>query len=478
MRDRFSERFAAIVLLVGVVALHAAVGLNLAGCTRGPGEGDEIVLGIHGRPSPMRFQRGALDRLPVVDPAARDPFQVDLRSHDLSQLDLTGHLTELLAADFDTETIWPANLPDGFDPELIMELGRSPGLGVKELHQRGITGQGIGIAILDQPLIVEHAEYGERLRHYEELSVRTLTAAMHGPAVASIALGETVGVAPEAELYYLVADGPDVRGLAPDAIERFLVINRLIPPENRIRAISISVGLNPSPRLTRLFDEAAQEGVLIIPCGDSWIHGVAIRYHGLERSPNSDPEDTHSYRPVSSWGYFPVNMSRNPPKTILYVPMSSRCVAGPTGVDHYAFYRVGGWSWCAPYIAGLYVLGCQVKPDLDPETFYEAALATGRPVDITYLEPGAQGVIVDPVALIEALETGEWVALEPIPATGGTVVGGRPGSGAQPEGMSLLVALPIVAGAGLIALAARLLWARSPRRLKAPPAPPYGRAPR
>ena len=41
-----------------------------------------------------------------------------------------------------------------------MSLGRNPGLKVRELHQVGITGKGIGIGIIDTALLVDHVEYG------------------------------------------------------------------------------------------------------------------------------------------------------------------------------------------------------------------------------------------------------------------------------------------------------------------------------
>ena len=42
--------------------------------------------------------------------------------------------------------------------------------------------------------------------------------------------------------------------------------------------------------------------------------------------------------------------------------------------DGYAFYSDGGFSWLAPYLAGLYALACQVKLDVTPEEFWKTAL--------------------------------------------------------------------------------------------------------
>lgn len=40
----------------------------------------------------------------------------------------------------------------------LLEAGRDPGLGVRSLQARGITGQGVKIAILDQSLLTDHPE--------------------------------------------------------------------------------------------------------------------------------------------------------------------------------------------------------------------------------------------------------------------------------------------------------------------------------
>lgn len=91
-----------------------------------------------------------------------------------------------------------------FDPSRQLELRKDPGLGVRRLHERGIDGHGISIGIIDQPLLVDHVEYRDRLRSYEEIhSPAGAPAQMHGPAVASIAVGRTVGVAPGADVYYI-----------------------------------------------------------------------------------------------------------------------------------------------------------------------------------------------------------------------------------------------------------------------------------
>jgi hypothetical protein len=79
-------------------------------------------------------------------------------------------------------------------------------------------------------------------------------------------------------------------------------------------------------------------------------------------------------------------------------------VASPTGPEDYVYYASGGWSWSVPWIAGLYALACEVKPDIDPPTFWAAALKTGHTVRLEHESETIEfGTLADPVALMQSL---------------------------------------------------------------------------
>ena len=82
-------------------------------------------------------------------------------------------------------------------------------------------------------------------------------------------------------------------------------------------------------------------------------------------------------------------------------------VNSPAGAEGYAYFAEGGMSWAVPYVAGLYALACQVRPEVTFEAFLSAAEETARPVSI-WPEEGKEypyGRVVDPAALLDALET-------------------------------------------------------------------------
>jgi hypothetical protein len=264
--------------------------------------------------------------------------------------------------------------------------------------------------------LTDHQEYAERLRLYEEDNVRSeAEAQMHGPAVASIAVGRTVGVAPEADLYYIGRWPWDLEGSqngAPsttfqyeaEAIRRILQINEQLPADRKIRVISISFGWQLGQRgvaeVTQAAQEAKDAGLLVISSSVEMTHG--FKFHGLGRDLLANPDDFASYRPAR----FETAMYAN--HDHLLVPMDARATASPTGKNEYAFYAEGGWSWAIPYIAGAYALAAQVEPKITPERFWALAMKTGRTVETKDGEGTVSlGPILDPVRLIEALRRGD-----------------------------------------------------------------------
>lgn len=376
-----------------------------------------LPLGIHGHPGPANFSR-PLDQFPTYNPASPQNWQVDLRSRDLTKFDLHGRGADLMFADFDSQTKWPASLPEVFNPKRVMDVGRNPGLGLRQLHAKGITGKGVGIAIIDQNLLLDHVEYKDRLRHYEEIHwpVDAKSSSMHGPAVASIAVGKTVGVAPEADLYYIA----EMHGeMAPNrsfdwdfswlaiSIKRILELNRSLPPAQKIRVISISVGWRPEQKgydlMQTAIAQAKKDGVFIV--SSSLEETAGFSFHGLGRDSLADPDQVQSCLPGLFWqNSFYADPSGFFSAEALLVPMDSRCTASPTGTEDYVFYRNGGLSWSIPYVAGLYALACQVRPDVTPELFWKAALETGATITLQHAgKPYQLGKIAQPEKLLNKL---------------------------------------------------------------------------
>jgi hypothetical protein len=359
--------------------------------------------GIAVRPAAAGFgkDRGTLEALPRFDPYRGSGFQVDLRGRDLTGLDLRERRGDLQHSIFNSWTKWPTQLPADFDPTRVLARNQTPGLGLRALHRQGITGKGVGVAIVDQELLVSHVEYADRLKLYEEIHGLAQQAEMHGPVVASIAVGRTLGVAPEADLYYIAhAPIPDTVDesafetgeIANDytstaqGIRRLLEINRKLPPEHRIRAIAISLGFMKDwagyQEVTEAIAAARKERVFVTCVNMEEFYGVYVG--GLSHDMLKDPDAVENCElPAIPFGPGYLEQRANQEWPQLMVPQSARTFADAAGDDRYFYMGDGGASWRPPFLAGLYALACQVKPEITPEEFLAKAVETGETRTIT-----------------------------------------------------------------------------------------------
>lgn len=211
---------------------------------------------------------------------------------------------------------------------------------VRRLHARGITGRGIGVAVIDSFLLTDHIEFRDRLRWYDEIDSRAADpAGWHGTATASIAVGRTVGVAPDADLYVvglgLIWANQPIGNLfaaarraahtgQPQAIaiRRILELNRRLPRDRKIRAISMAIGWGPR-----------------------WLS-----------------DTTAAVEEARGAGIFVSSLD------LAATPVGPVRIASSAGPDRYITVDAAG-SWSIAYWAGRYALACQQDPSIDPNRF-------------------------------------------------------------------------------------------------------------
>ncbi|HWI66688.1 MAG TPA: hypothetical protein VNT75_33155 [Symbiobacteriaceae bacterium] len=328
-----------------------------------------------------------------------------LKHRDLQSLQITDWQTLLNGnVTWDTATLWPASLPAGFQPDRILELGKDPGLGIRQLHQQGINGKGVRVAFLDRPMSLGHKELGSNVSYFQ-VGYPALPE-MHGVACASLLVGRNVGVAPAANLTYYGVQW-SIQSLEPMALilERILDKNLTLPPAQRIRAVGTSQQITPDKpgydRLMKAVQRANFLGVLFL-----WTETPSYHFMGLDRDPTGDPNDPNSYLPgmFVRGTFYRGDFAQS---TIPWVPMDSRTVAAETGPEDYRYDREGGMSWSVPWVVGLYALAAQVKPTVTPQEFWQALKETGT--YRTFTQEGKEyklGPIANPPALIAKLKQG------------------------------------------------------------------------
>lgn len=336
---------------------------------------------------------------------------------DLSKMDLSVLGDKIEYMNFDNDTIFPSNdkLPKDFDPKKLLENGKNPGLDIRDLHKKGITGKGITVAIIDTPCNITHPEIKHNIIHYERCGFTAdFGAEFHGPCVASLLCGKNTGVAPDVKLAFFAETAKPVNeteiphigkdgkkryfGSYALALQKILEINKTLPDKEKISAVSISNGmLSHNQQCVDLIQQLIADGVMVLTCGDAYLfHGDIADFITADRLPYSDPDDAKSY----VYGYWRDGINYKP--TGILVPAGNRTTAGNSSDTNYMYWgRNGGYSWATPYMVGVYALAKQVYPNLTPLKFFEVARQTGYPME---LSDGRKNILIQPKKIIEQLQ--------------------------------------------------------------------------
>jgi serine protease AprX len=281
----------------------------------------------------------------------------------------------------------------------ILEKGKNPGLGVRSLHRRGITGKGVSVAIVDQNLCLNHPEFKGKVAEYKDIGCGQPAdqGSMHAPGVMSLLAGSTIGTAPAVRVFFAAAPSwtADAKYQA-DALEWIVEKNRVLPQNDKIRVVSVSAAPSgkgsPFKKNNEAWDTAVEkaekEGILVLDC---------TLDHGIIGPCYYDPEDPDNLGKCQVG--FPGLPGSNPLlKKRVGAPCSYRTTAEEynDGYPSYQYCGRGGLSWSIPYAAGVLALGWQVRPDLKPEAIIKLLFETAHVTSDGYK-------IINPVVFIEAV---------------------------------------------------------------------------
>jgi len=323
------------------------------------------------------------------------PYQ-DVRFKDLSGIDLSLRPDLPRTLWFNQKTIWPAHLTGGIDPERLLIDGMNPGLGVRKLHEQGLTGKGVNVAIIDQPLLRDHPEFAGKVVAYYDVGCQSSTS-MHGPAVASLLVGTKCGTAPGARVYYVAAPSWTAdTAFQARALDWLVQENNKLEPRNKIRVVSVSAAPSgdgsPFTKNTELWDSACeraeQAGMLVLDCTSH--HGfIGPCYYDA-----TDPEDV-----TKAKAGFPSMPHMAGPSGHLLIPCSRRTTAEEyaKGQFSYQYCGQGGLSWSIPYCAGILAIAWQIRPDLEPAQMRDLLFKSAH-------KQGESSLIINPPEFIRMVE--------------------------------------------------------------------------
>ena len=291
----------------------------------------------------------------------------DVRGKDLSKLGLSELKGLISTLRFNQKTVWPKRA--GSFADKLLKIAMNPGLGVRQLHQQGITGKGVNVAIIDQPTYLVHPEFAGKIVAYYDTGCETDESSMHGPAVASLLVGTNCGTAPDARVYYAAAPSwkADSAYYAM-GLNWIIEQNKNLPPSKKIRVVSVSASPNQSSWANhRMWDKACAraeaDGIMVLDCTESHRGFISRCWYDAR-----DPDNIRKCNPGT-----PPNkdFEFNPDEISILVPSSPRTTAEDGDVPGYQYCGIGGLSWAIPYCAGVLAMGWQVNPELSPEQMRE-----------------------------------------------------------------------------------------------------------
>ena len=266
----------------------------------------------------------------------------------------------------------------------IMENGKNPGLHIREFHERDITGKSVNVAVIGFDIFQDHPEYAGRIMAYykspnlPDINDMTgmsdsmkrqekLWTMLYGYMGISILAGKSMGIAPEANIYYAAVSLYGYYKDAADAIYWIIEQNNQLPQDNKIRIISAPYSMIYE-EFQEVLDEyntavkaARENGIIVLDCADNEETNIAV-------SAYLNPEEPENVAQMRLADH--EENINTPAYNMLGAPNGSfRTYAeGFTKGDYSYFYSPWGYqALCVPYVAGVLALGFQIVPELSGE---------------------------------------------------------------------------------------------------------------
>ncbi|HBY20125.1 MAG: hypothetical protein A2Y24_03045 [Clostridiales bacterium GWE2_32_10] len=295
----------------------------------------------------------------------------DLREHDLSDIstDLFAKLTfsyDAVLNDKDSERIHIQNL---------IELARKNGFGIDELHEAGVYGKGMHIAVIDQGLQVHSKIFKENIiMHTDNISDED---SMHANAIVDV----IHKIAPEAMIHFYESDYKNVVEDRLEKLEEIYEYNQCFKFDGKISVISISSGLlfdgikqneDQRKRAEKIIKLLEEDGCTVLSSE------VFEKYFAI-----ASPKYDEDYTKIVDWMYgedwvtqkaetHKAVIDRKRENSIL-VPGGGRLYAIPGEVSYYVYCGSAAYSWSIPIVASMILLMKSKIPNISTQEFYELA---------------------------------------------------------------------------------------------------------
>lgn len=280
------------------------------------------------------------------------------------------------------------HLPEGYDPNQVFENGKSIGLGIKEAHANGYTGEGVSYAMIDSGTLCNdglNKDGKNKLSQHNGITFKEYHEApssnpdyinhFHGLATSYIAQD----IAPSGDLYYYAASsgGPTKDTEVLENLKAILEKNKTLPGNQKIRFVSMSMPLYGGEEAKQVVAELEAQGVWVFysGCPEDNKHGYLGKI-----DPMASSDNFNNYQIMSGDN---INIMPNGERIIverncIYVNSGDRTVPDPSSPNAYRHDTRASQSWSIPVMAGYYTLACQADPTMTKERFMILAEETAQ----------------------------------------------------------------------------------------------------
>ncbi len=410
----------------------------------------------------------------VPNPVIGSRKYENFAGRDIRDIDLSEEADLLHTVTFDTSTRWPDEslMPRGISVEKLLEESKYLGLGLDRLHESGLTGSGVSVAIINYPILTGHEEWSDNIT-YIQISAGDVGMSPRNPmgaACAAVLSGKN-GVAPGSHLYYFAVPEDNLPYIRlKEAMDVLLDIQSGLPDEEKIRVVSVPYGIDHGALSENLggardwayaIQTASLLGITVVYPGMG-----DLRFTGAGVTPGKDRDDPSNYdvwsrtgaeeeiverlirAGVDSWdsarrelvrlltadpfldtllaetidrfiyavAYYKeevlyadwVEYMSSGQRDSVAVPVDYLALAGVESASAYTYYGSGDLSLAASYLAGVLALGFQAKPGASPAELYEAI------DDTAFVRAGMK--LINPAGFTEALGQSKTLSPEDEPS--------------------------------------------------------------
>jgi hypothetical protein len=227
---------------------------------------------------------------------------------------------------------------------------------VRELHELGIDGSGVNVAVIDFAFDTVPDELKECLYKYKSCNENT-DIHFHGTTVSTQLCGKELGIAPKAKLWFY-GTGQGKNNMLKDDLIALKDIYEQNKKGANIRIINIPGSVHrENPEFEEVYMKLLNQGCYII---DSVIFGKDFTCI------NQDSNTKEYY--YSDWQILT--------KGLISIPTGGKMTPLVTTESDYLYCGQSTFSWSIPILSGYFALALQVNPDLTYNEFVELAKRT------------------------------------------------------------------------------------------------------